>query len=98
MRLVLDGIPCLPVCFKDMSDLSMCHAVFTSELECRTIHKVQHNRVWKLLAIEIWYVWHPKLRELILLGCPALMLHSLGYRECNIPRFVDLDYPSFPEL
>ena len=76
----------------------MGHAVLASDLQCRAVHEVQHDRVRQLLAIEIWYVGYPKFGELVFLGCSSLMLHSLRYREGDIASFVDLDYTPFPEL
>jgi hypothetical protein len=50
------------------------------------------------LAIKVWYVGHPEFGELIFLGRSSLVLHSLGYRECDVAGFVDLDYTPLPEL
>lgn len=91
-------LPSLPITFQHMHDLSMCHRILASRLQCRTIHKVEHDRVGQLLSIQVRHVWQTELAQRESLCGTTLVLHCLRDGEAKMSTVVDGDDAAFPEL
>lgn len=76
----------------------MRHGILTGNLQSRAIDKIQHDRIRQLLAVEVGYIRHLELLQLILLRRAALDFRRLCDGEDDVAVGVDLYYAAFPEL
>jgi len=90
--------PSLPITSEQMQHLPMRHGILARCLQDRAIHKIQYDRMWQLLAVQVRRIGYPEFTEMIFLHRSLLHIHSLRDGEDEVTVGVDLDYATLPQL